>query len=166
MIFNHALGKLFLEGVISAVLLSACTGQHPSEKPRMGIVSKKNVLVDGYYTAEAAAFDRHGWKDFITIYIENNLIVAVEYDGKNAGGLLKTWDMEYMRQMDAVWGNYPSKYTRSYTGALLNRQDPEKIDVMSGATVSYESFKVLARAVIEQAKNGEKKVAVVELSGK
>ncbi|MFP3042514.1 FMN-binding protein [Treponema primitia] len=123
-------------------------------------------LPDGYFTAAAAEFDAHGWKEFITIYIDNNRIVTVEYNAKNASGFLKSWDMEYMRQMNAVTGNYPTKYTRGYAQALLNRQDPNKIDAIAGATDSYKSFKILARAVIDQARAGDKKVAQVELSGR
>ncbi|MDL2226432.1 hypothetical protein LJB86_02110 [Deltaproteobacteria bacterium OttesenSCG-928-M10] len=36
-------------------------------------------LRDGYYTAEAAEFDQLGWKEFLTIYVNNNIIVTAGY---------------------------------------------------------------------------------------
>jgi major membrane immunogen (membrane-anchored lipoprotein) len=135
-------------------IVAACSGQNSTAK-----------LSNGYFTAEAAEVDSYGWKEYITVFIDNNRIVTVEYNAKNASGFLKSWDMEYMRQMNAVTKNYPTKYTRYYAQALLDRQDPERIDCLTGATDSFGSFKILARAVIDQARAGDKKVARVEVGG-
>jgi major membrane immunogen (membrane-anchored lipoprotein) len=120
-------------------------------------------LADGYYTAEATSYDRHGWKDYITIYIDNNNIVTAEYDAKNASGFLKSWDMDYMRLMGAHSGIYPAIYSREYSAALLRLQEPEGIDALAGATRSYNSFKILAETAISQARANKKNVALVEL---
>ena len=120
-------------------------------------------MSDCYYAAECRDFDSYGWKEYIVIYVDKNKIVTVEYNAKNASGLIKSWDMDYMRSMNAENHNYPNRYTRNYAVALLNRQDPAGIDVMTGATHSYETFKLLAEAAIAQAKAGDKRVAFVEL---
>jgi major membrane immunogen (membrane-anchored lipoprotein) len=120
-------------------------------------------LADGYYTAEAASYDRYGWKDYIIIYIDNNNIVTAEYDAKNASGFLKTWDMDYMRLMGAQSGMYPAVYSREYSAALLRLQGPEGIDVLTGATESYYVFKILAETAISQARANKKNVVLVEL---
>jgi major membrane immunogen (membrane-anchored lipoprotein) len=119
-------------------------------------------LADGYYTAEAVCYDRHGWKDYITIYIDNNNIVTAEYDAKNASGFLKSWDMDYMRLMSAQ-GLYPALYSREYSAALLRLQRPEGIDALAGATRSYNAFTLLAATAIAQARANNKNVALVEL---
>jgi major membrane immunogen (membrane-anchored lipoprotein) len=119
-----------------------------------------DVMRDGYYTAEVAEYDR-GWKEFLSIYVNNGKIVTAEYDAKNASGFMKSWDMEYMRRMNEIDGNYPSKYARAYVFDLINRQGIEGIDAMSGATESFDSFKTLAAAVIARAKAGDKRVAFV-----
>ena len=121
-------------------------------------------LADGFYTAEAAVFDEHGWKEYITIYVYANSIVTVEYNAKNASGFIKSWDMEYMRTMNAVDGTYPNRYTREYAEALLLRQTPEQVDAISGATHSYVTFLQLAEAAIAQARAGDANVAFVEFS--
>ncbi|MDR3279418.1 MAG: FMN-binding protein [Synergistaceae bacterium] len=117
-------------------------------------------MKDGYYTAEVVEYD-HGWKEFLTIYVNNGKIVTAEYNAKNASGFIKSWDMKYMRLMNEIDGNYPNRYTRTYASALLANQNTGDIDAMSGATNSYHSFKILADAVIVQALAGDRKVAFV-----
>ncbi|MDR1508384.1 MAG: FMN-binding protein [Synergistaceae bacterium] len=120
----------------------------------------QKTLRDGYYTAEMENY-HHGWKEFLTIYVNNGKIVFAEYDAKNASGLIKSWDMDYMRRMNKTDGNYPNKYTRKYAAELLIHQTPDGVDAMSGATESFVFFKTLADAAIRQALAGDKKVAFV-----
>lgn len=133
-----------------AMFLSACSQQASN-------------MQDGYYTAEAAAFDSYGWKEYITIYVSNEKILTVEYDAYNASGFVKSWDVNYMRVMKMVDGTYPNEYTRTYAVALINWQEPAKVDAISGASHSHASFQLLAQAAIAQAKTGNKQVVQVEL---
>jgi major membrane immunogen (membrane-anchored lipoprotein) len=125
--------------------------------------ARSSGLADGYYTAEVASFDAYGWKEFVSIYVNNNKIATVEYNAKNESGFIKSWDMDYMRVMNAADGTYPNKYTRAYSVSLLNRQDPHRIDALAGATYSYITFRLLAAAAIAQARAGDKNVALVDL---
>lgn len=118
---------------------------------------------EGYYTAQAAALDAHGWKEYVTIYTSGERIVMVEYDARNAGGFIKSWDMDYMRNMNGRCGTYPNEYTRQYAASLLGRQDPQEVDVITGATHSHIYFQMLAEAAIEQAKAGDSAIAYVDL---
>ena len=61
-------------------------------------------------------------------------------------------------------GTYPNEYTRYYAGQLLDGQGEEEIDAMIGATSSYGSFQKLEAAVIEQAKQGNSSIAIVDTS--
>lgn len=119
---------------------------------------------DGYYTAEAVSFDAHDWKDFVTIYVSSNKIVTVEFNSKNPSGFIKSWDIEYIRRMKADLATYPNKYSRAYIADLLNRQDPEKIKPVPGAEFYHRAFQRLAKAAIQQARAGNRSVALVELS--
>ena len=47
---------------------------------------------------------------------------------------------------------------------LLDGQGEEEIDAMTGATSSYGSFQKLEAAVIEQAKQGNSSIAIVDTS--
>jgi major membrane immunogen (membrane-anchored lipoprotein) len=121
------------------------------------------LLKDGYYTAEALDFDKHGWKEFVTLCVSGGTIITVEYDAKNSGGLIKSWDMDYMRTMDATDGTYPNEYTRVYEARLLGVQGIEGIDVLSGATNSYYSFLQLAEAALQKSKAGDVSVAFIQI---
>ena len=118
---------------------------------------------DGYYTAEEAEY-HDGWKEYITIYVNNGRIVTADYDGRNKAGFIKSWDMDFMRLMNKRGRTYPNKFMRVYVAELVTRQSTEGIDAVSGATKSYHSFKQLADAAILLAGTGDSKVAFVNVS--
>ena len=118
-------------------------------------------LQNGYYTAQASEFS-HGWKEYITIMVKGGSIVSVEYNAENASGFIKSWDNTYMQTMLHANGTYPNEYTRYYAGQLLEGQGEGQIDALTGATSSYGSFQKLAVAVIEQAKQGDSSIVVVD----
>lgn len=118
-------------------------------------------LQDGYYTAQAAEFN-FGWKEYVTIMVKGGNIVSVEYNAENASGFIKSWDNAYMQTMLQVQGTYPNEYTRYYAGQLLEGQGKESIDALTGATSSYSSFQKLSAAVIEQARNGDSSIVLVD----
>ncbi|GHV67272.1 hypothetical protein AGMMS49928_03950 [Spirochaetia bacterium] len=122
------------------------------------------LLRDGYYTAEAMEFDNFGWKEFVSISVNNGRITSVEYDAKNLSGFIKSWDMDYMRLMNAIDGTYPNEYTRFYGEQFLTKQDAAAVDALTGATTSYHSFKQLAAQVILNAQTGDAPVSLVRLT--
>lgn len=122
--------------------------------------TEKTGLQDGYYTAQAAEFN-HGWKEYITIMVKDNSIVSVEYNAENESGFIKSWDNAYMQTMLHSNGTYPNEYTRNYASQLLSNQQ-EEIDALTGATSSYNSFKKLAAAVLEQAQKGDSSTVLVD----
>lgn len=137
--------------ILATLLLSGCGANGT------GAVS---AMQDGYYSAEAVEFVQ-GWKEFVTIFVREDKILSVEYNAKNASGFIKSWDMDYMRTMNEYAGNYPNRYTRGYGGQLLEVQTSEGIDVMAGATRSYNSFLKLSQAAIDCARTGDTQVAIV-----
>lgn len=133
--------------LLAMLSLTACSG--------------KTGLQDGYYTAQAADFN-FGWKEYITIMVKDGSIVSVEYNAENASGFIKSWDNAYMQTMLHANGTYPNEYTRFYAGQLLEGQGEGDVDALSGATSSYGSFQKLAEAVLEQARQGDSGVVVVD----
>lgn len=118
-------------------------------------------LQDGYYTAQAADYN-FGWKEYITIMVKGGTIVSVEYNAENPSGFIKSWDNAYMQAMLHVQGTYPNEYTRYYAGQLLEGQGEKEIDALTGATTSYGSFQKLEAAVIEQARQGDSSIVIVD----
>jgi major membrane immunogen (membrane-anchored lipoprotein) len=144
--------KYITLAVIVAALLVALPGS---------CSTVKYPLKDGYYSAEAAEFDAQGWKDYVTICVSNGRITMVEFNAFNASGYIKSWDMNYMRQMNAISGTYPNAYTRYYEGRLLSQQGTEGINALSGATVSYHSFIQLTESALAKARQGNTETSLV-----
>lgn len=131
------------------LLLGACSSSQPQWQ-------------DGYYTAEASEYI-HGWKEFVTLNIRDGKIVSVEYNARNSSGFIKSWDMDYMRTMDMIVGNYPNRYTRDYGSQLVETQDISQVDALAGATTSHSSFQQLVQAALDNAAKGDTTVAVVNI---
>ena len=119
------------------------------------------ALKDGYYTAEESEYDSAGWKDYLTVCISGGQIIVVEYNAYNPAGFLKSWDMDYMREMKSEDDTYPNTYSRFYGRQLLELQDAEGIDVLSGATRSYLAFTALSKAVLQSARAGNRSTTLV-----
>ena len=120
-------------------------------------------LQDGYYTAQAAEFN-FGWKEYITILVKGGRIISVEYNAENASGFIKSWDNAYMQTMLHSNGTYPNEYTRYYARQFQEDQNADSIDALTGATSSHSSFQLLSEAVLEQARQGDSSVRVVDTS--
>ena len=126
--------------------------------------SKNNLMLkDGYYSAEMADFDEFGWKEYVTIRVSGARIIHVEYDARNRAGLIKSWDMDYMRAMNEAMGTYPNAYFRYYSGEFLQRQSTERIDALTGASISYKEFILLADAVLASARLGNSGIVLVKM---
>lgn len=137
--------------LLSAVILSLCLAGCGSEKG----------MKNGYYTAEMKEYD-YGWKEYVCIFVKNDKIVSIEFNAKNPSGFIKAWDNAYMENMKPVSGTYPNEYPRLYGSRLLESQDIEAVDAVTGATSSGEHFYKLVNAAMEQAREGNSEVAVVE----
>ncbi|MDR2480247.1 MAG: FMN-binding protein [Treponema sp.] len=123
-----------------------------------------SVLKDGFYSAQAAEFDTFGWKEYVSLRISGGRIIVVEYDSFTSSGFIKSWDMNYMRTMNALNGTYPNAYTRFYAGQLLKYQDTRKVDMLTGATTSYHAFIRLVEAAMESARHGFNETRMVDLN--
>ena len=120
------------------------------------------AMQDGYYSAEEADFDEYGWKEFITIFVMDGKISSIVYDARNSSGFVKSWDLDYMRDMNRTHGTYPNQYARLYANALLETQTLDGVDAVSGATYSYYSFRRLVDAAMGQAAAGDTSVIYVD----
>ncbi len=145
-----------MKRVFSVVLILACIVMLTACGDQTG-------LQDGYYTAQAADFS-YGWKEYITIMVKGGSIVSAEYNAENASGFIKSWDNAYMQTMLHAQGTYPNEYTRYYASQLLEGQGEGEIDALTGATSSWGSFQKLVAAVIEQAKQGDSSIVIVDTS--
>lgn len=129
--------------------------------PLLSGCGESKAMKDGFYTAEMSEYS-HGWKEYLCIMVKNDTIVYAEFNAKNPSGYIKAWDNAYMRNMYTVNGTYPNEYTRTYVAGLIDTQNPDAIDAISGASSSWNNFHSLSAAVISQAKKGDSATIVVE----
>ena len=119
------------------------------------------TLKDGFYTAQMSDYS-HGWKEYLCIMVKDDKIVYAEFNAKSPSGYIKAWDNAYMESMAAVQTTYPNDYTRKYVAQLIQAQNTDGIDTVSGATHSGSNFLKLSAAVIEQAAAGNPNIVTVQ----
>ena len=118
-------------------------------------------LKDGFYTAQMSDYS-HGWKEYLCIMVKDDKIVYAEFNAKDPSGYIKAWDNAYMQNMAAVEDTYPNDYTRRYVAQLIEVQNADGLDTISGATSSGNNFVRLAAAVLAQAADGNPDIVTVE----
>jgi major membrane immunogen (membrane-anchored lipoprotein) len=124
---------------------------------------KTDQLHDGYFTAETKEYDTDGWKEFLTIYVNNGVIATVEFNAYNSSGLLRSWDMDYISAQHKLTGQNPNYFPRFYSSYLIALQDPSRIQAISGGKHVHDIFIALAEAAIEQSRKGDFKTIGVPL---
>jgi major membrane immunogen (membrane-anchored lipoprotein) len=123
-------------------------------------------LSDGYFTAEAMDYNLEGWKDYLTIYVNNGQITIAEYDAKNMSGFRRSWDLDYLLEWHSKTGVPVTNYVFSYQNSLVTLQNPEAIQAIPGSRNMRDIFAALASRAIIQSKIGQKGVAYVKLPDK
>ena len=111
-------------------------------------------MKDGTYKAQFKDYDDHGWTDYVSITVKDGKITDVDYDSMNADGTKKSEDQAYRESMEPVSKTYPAKFYKELEDQLSEKQDPKKVDAVTGATNSSNDFKILAVEAIKAAKAG------------
>lgn len=119
-------------------------------------------LQDGTYTLETKDFDENGWKVNFSMTVAGGEITESNYDYVNAEGALKSEDEDYQKRMSDKVGVGPQEYLPELNQQLVETQDPEQVEVVSGATSSSESFKKYAQMLIDAAKEGNTEKIVAD----
>ncbi len=100
---------------------------------------------DGTYTARTET-DNYGYYGEIELVIRDARIAEVTYDEKDQDGNPKGEDYPYPLG--------PESEDR-FEEQLLETQDPEQVDNITGATQTWERFKQTAMDALEQAQGGD-----------
>jgi major membrane immunogen (membrane-anchored lipoprotein) len=108
------------------------------------------ALKDGTYTAESEA-DERGYVASIEIEVKDGKIASVKYDeGKD--GESKLDNEEYNTKMKDKSGSSPKEAYPALEAALIEKQDVQAVDTVTGATSTSDSFRTLAKKALESAK--------------
>ncbi|MBQ8707036.1 MAG: FMN-binding protein [Succinivibrionaceae bacterium] len=114
---------------------------------------------DGVYSARSFADDRGGY-GVITVTLKGGRFAECSYVSYTRDGKIKDRDygrLHHGKQANAEFYGKAQKAVEGmnqYAGQLLNTQDPDKVDAVTGATRSYEQFQDALEKALEQAEIG------------
>ncbi len=115
---------------------------------------------DGVYKAESAEYS-HGWKDYVIVSVSGGKVSIQEFDSVNEAGDKKSQDPSYREAMEPVSGTYPEKFLPDIVAEFEAKGSVDKMDNITGATNSTNSFKALVTAALKNAQKGDTTTAIV-----
>ncbi|MGL9734104.1 MAG: hypothetical protein ACR5LD_07040 [Symbiopectobacterium sp.] len=87
------------------------------------------------------------------LYIFTHKYTEVKFDyNSQKDGNLKTTDVEYNKKMKAATSTNPEEYAVKLAQGLVEKENPENVDGVTGASRSSKDFVVLANAAIVNVK--------------
>ena len=117
------------------------------------VVWNLSMAKDGVYTAESTA-DKHHGTGRLTVTIQDHRVTQAEFVGIDRHGEIKgesygkhgneTDDQSYKKAQNALRAN------AAYAKQLVEEQDPNKVDAITGASVSYQQFTETAKKIAEE----------------
>lgn len=135
-----------------ATLLVGCGSKAPAETPAPA-ETQTEAPADGAKTVTVESeFDERGWKQVLDVTFDGDKITDVKFDYVNKDGKLKSEDEEYNKNMKEKSGVSAAEAAAKLAADLVEKQDPDAVDVVTGATSTSEGFKELAKQAVEQNK--------------
>ncbi|WP_320163943.1 FMN-binding protein [uncultured Trichococcus sp.] len=150
----------------STFVLAACGGAdtetESSEVASSEVVAESSSeataaaeLQDGTYTLVEKNFDSRGWKTEFSITVVDGKITESTFDNVNEAGEKKSEDADYQARMVEKAGVGPADYFPALNSQLVEKQDPEAVEVVTGATSSSDTFKEYAPMLVAAAEAGD-----------
>ncbi len=106
------------------------------------------------YTAEDEPDERGGWIGHIEITYEDGDIVEVDYDEVKKDGReitdRKSENEEYAERYAEINEITPAEVYETLESRLVETEDPEEVDGVSGATITSPRFRDLAKTAMDQ----------------
>lgn len=127
------------------------TGKEPQQNEQAG-----EKFDDGVYFAIEQEFDDRGWKPMATVIVEQGKISKAFYDEINEDDQLKSFDQDYLERWKEKGGENLLSAEPELVESLVDKQDPDKVDAVSGATSTSEKFKQLISDALEESPQSEK----------
>lgn len=170
-------GKLFKALTIllfSGVVLAGCSSNDNSDdKEKESETSQDNgseessdavsaaSLQDGDYSLKELN-DQNGYHVEFSIKVADGKITESNYDYVNSNGDSKKDDEEYNTAMKDKSGVDASEYIPKLNEELLKAQNPQNVEVVSGATHSSHAFQNYAQQLIQAAQAGNKETIEID----
>lgn len=118
-------------------------------------------MKDGTYKLNEKNYS-HGYKVTFAITVKDNKITKSEYNQVNKNGKSKVDDAAYNKQMKKVVKTNPKTYQPALNKSLVKSSDPTKVDVVTGATESSNTFIMYAEQLQNAAQKGDTNTITVD----
>ena len=150
------LGTVLALAAMAVAIFAGCGDEQGAPKKEAVAKLDLSTAKDGTYSAVSSS-DQHLGTGQITIVIKDHQIAAADFIGITPDGELKdtTYGMaDGVVQEEAKYkkAQIAVKANNAYAAQLIEAQDPQKVDAITGATVSYNQFQETAEAAIAEAK--------------
>lgn len=148
--------KKFILLFLCVLTIFSCTKKEEQESTSDSLVH----YVDGIYKATSSVKDDWGGSAEVEIVVKDGRITSCVFTSYDADGKLKDGDYGKIDGVIKNMGLYKIaqnavSQSNKYGEMLIKSQDIEKLDALSGATVSFTLFKDAVKQVIEEAKTSE-----------
>ncbi|MBC2391505.1 extracellular electron transfer flavoprotein PplA [Listeria booriae] len=110
-------------------------------------------LEDGKYSLEEQNYS-HGYRAVFNMEVKDGKITTSDYNYVDKDGKKKTDDADYEKNMKDKTGVGPQEYIPALNKALVDKQNPGDVAVVTGATNSSNLFKTYAAQLYNAAQSG------------
>ena len=141
-----------------AVLMLIVSGCGEDKPPQQNKTASQNIDLstanDGTYNVESSRDDKLGYSK-LTLTIENHKIINAEFVGVDLFGNVKDEDYGSLtgkNSADYKKAQIAVKANSEYAKQLVETQSLDKVDAISGATISYNQFVESASKALDEAR--------------
>jgi len=134
------------------VFAAACTPREtpPAQDPQPQTPPQQEAKYkDGEYEAELEP-DERGWKPVVEVTVEGGKITEVAFDEVNEEGVKKSENEEYLERWGTAVNIDASKVYPQYQDELIEKQDVEEVEVITGATSTHEKFQEVVKKALDK----------------
>ena len=136
----------------SSEVASSSTAESSTAESEAKVVAGE-AMQDGTYKLEEKNYFNN-YRVTFEITVKDGKITESKYDNIDADGKSKAADTDYETNMKDKAGIGPKEYIEKFNTELVAKQSPTAIDVVTGATHSFESFQNYAQQLIQAAQAG------------
>ncbi|MBU5365668.1 FMN-binding protein [Enterococcus devriesei] len=156
----------------STLALAACGGSNDKEAASNSSTSSSEAakpaekeaggdLKDGSYKLEEKNYD-HGYRVVFDMTVKDGKITKSNYDYLNEDGKSKQKDADYEKSMKEKTKTGPKEYIPALNKSLEETQNPDAVEVVTGATHSSENFKNYSQQLVQAAQAGDTKTIEID----
>ena len=131
---------------------SSSTNSSEAAKPAEKVAGAD--LKDGTYKLEEKNYE-NGYRVVFDMTVKDGKITKSNYDYLNEDGKTKQKDADYEKNMKEKTKTGPKEYIPALNKSLEQTQNPDSVEVVTGATHSSESFKNYSQQLVQAAQAGD-----------